>query len=119
MSAPKDVVVPAIAVVLILTGLIVAGGSWYVGELAIKQKHEMVRRGWTLQRVLVASRNLPAGRVLAREDLEPRDLPEQFVTDSLFTDARQLEGKTLFVPINKGTPLHPVWFAARDCGGQP
>ena len=109
----------AIAVVLILTGLIIGGGAWYVGELAVKQKHELVRRGWNLEPVLVAARSLPAGTVLKREDLEPRDIPEQFITDSLFTDVRQLEGKTLLAPIGKGTPLHPAWLDAHTCGATP
>jgi Flp pilus assembly protein CpaB len=117
---PPDRPPPAIPIVLILVALMLAGGAVVLGDYAVKQKYALVRRGWELKPVMVAVRELPAGTVLRREDLTPRDVPEQLVTASLFTDARALEGKTLFLPIFPGTPLHASFLAGpRACTGAP
>jgi Flp pilus assembly protein CpaB len=95
-----------VGVLLILLGLMCAGGAWVLGERAVEDKRAAVRRGWVMKKVIVAARDLPNGTVLKREDLAAADLPEQFATASLFTDTRPLEGKPIFGPISKGTPIH-------------
>lgn len=97
---------PALGVMLCLVGLMLAGGTWFGGTLIVKQKAIDVRRGWNLQRAMVAAADLPAGTVLRLEHLSPQDIPEQFTTAGLFTDARALEGKTLAFALPKGTPIH-------------
>lgn len=97
---------PAIAVVILLVAAMLAGGGWFLGAYAVKQKHTDVRRGWKLTRVIVAATDLPPGRKLTRDDLMVRDVPEQFATASLFTDPRALVGKTLTAEVSAGTPLH-------------
>jgi hypothetical protein len=55
--------------------------------------------------VIGTSTDVPAGTVLRLEQLAPVEIPEQFVTHSLTTDARQLVGKTLTIAVPKGTPI--------------
>ena len=105
---------PVVGAVLLAVALMLAGGAWVIGERAVAQKHDAVRRGWNFTKVVAEAKDLPAGSVLAREDLEPRDVPEPMVTASLFTDARAAEGKTLTSPLKKGTPLSPAAFADRS-----
>jgi len=104
---------PRAAAVMIAVALALAGLAWLSGEAAVQRKHDLVRRGWNLQPVLAAARDLSPGVPLSREDLVPRAIPEQFVTASLFTDARLLEGQVLAVPLSKGTPLHAATLVER------
>jgi len=68
------------------------------------------KRGWNLVTVLKAARDLEAGTVLARSDVEVGQLPEQFATASVVMplDASGLVGKTLTTPLKRGDT---VWLA--------
>lgn len=96
------------AVVILLVAVMLAGLGGFLGSHAVEEKRAAVRRGWSLKPVIVAATDLEPGRTLSRDDLTVRDVPEQLVTASLFTDARRVEGKTLVVRVSAGTPLHPA-----------
>lgn len=63
--------------------------------------------GWLLVPVLVMTRRLPGGSVLAAADLEVRRVPEQFVTTSAVSaDAvTRLPGQRLLVGVEQGDLL--------------
>jgi Flp pilus assembly protein CpaB len=77
--------------------------------------------GWNLAPTVAFARDLPAGAVLAREDLVERDLPEQMVSDSNVPMARESEavGQRLMASVVAGEPL--LWahlvcdHAAKTC----
>ena len=85
-----------------------------------KTDRELVT-GWNLAPTVAFARDLPAGAVLAREDLIERDLPEQMVSASNVSASRESEavGQRLVAPVVAGEPL--LWahlvcdHAAKKC----
>ena len=63
-------------------------------------------------RIFVAARDLPAGTVLKREDVEERSVPEAMVTRSLLNPASvaYLVDQRLVLPMLAGDPVQVPFF---------
>jgi Flp pilus assembly protein CpaB len=84
-------------------GLAVA--AWMLGDVVVESKHQAVRRGWGLTRAVVTAVDVSAGKTLALTDLEIREIPQQLMTGSLFTDANALVGRRASIALPHGTPI--------------
>jgi pilus assembly protein CpaB len=99
MSLPKG------AIALCIAGLLLAVAAHLLGGVIVENKRKSVRRGWTLSPVVVATTDVPAGALLARDQLEVREVPEQWGTPSLAADPQGLVGKRTSVALGKGAPI--------------
>lgn len=82
------------------------------------------KKGWNLVPVLVASADVMPGTRLTRAHLEPRTMPEQFVTSATVKPEQlgEVLGHPLRFVLPKGSMLTwprveldgPAWFAKRD-----
>jgi hypothetical protein len=54
---------------------------------------------------VVTAVDVSAGRTLALTDLELREVPNQLMTGSLFTDANALVGRRASIVMPQGTPI--------------
>ena len=99
MGLPKG------AIVLCIIGALIAACGYGLGSVAVERKYKDVRRGWTLSRTMVASVDIPAGSELTAAQLEPRDIPEQFITKSVVSTPDTLIGKRTAIALPKGTAI--------------
>lgn len=99
--------------------LFIVGNVWYA-----KKKVADTKRGWNLVPVLVVSKPISPGMRIGRENVEPRTLPEQFVSASVVTPERFQEvlGHRARFGLGAGETLlfssvemdGSAWFATRD-----
>ena len=85
------------------------GGVWLYGKWQLG----LARKGWALEPVVIARRDLPPGTVVTIDDLDQRSVPEMWVTASVITpdSASYVVNQPLNVPIAKGEPLRWAYFA--------
>lgn len=80
---------------------------------AIRVKEMNVRRGWNLVTVVVASTTIPEGTVVTADMISQRDIPEQFVTQSVVRPetSNLVLNQEVLVTLQPGDPLLWSQFA--------
>ncbi|MFT3709925.1 MAG: SAF domain-containing protein [Archangium sp.] len=123
--AERQSQIPRAVTVGVIIGLTIVGFEGLAVFALAKYQGKQVRRGWNLQEVLCATRDLKPGPVMAT-DAAPCNVPEQFVTETVLkpTDAAGLAKAPLIAELQKGSVLRwtdlatkapaPMLFATRD-----
>lgn len=111
--------------VFFLTGMIgLIGGGLIAGIVGFTQiqklRHEAreEQKGWTLERVVVASRDIPEGTVVDMEMLQQQPMPEQFVTGSAIRpdSVNYIVGQRLGTPLQRGDLFRWADFEGATAG---
>ena len=103
-----------------LVALICGALAFWGSQRYLSSYASSVERRWEQRymptRVVVAARELPAGHVLAGEDLASREMPSAFIPASSWKpDAvESLMGRTLAVSVSRGDPLTRSALIADD-----
>jgi len=69
------------------------------------------------QTIVVASRDLPAGSIISREDLESIEWPGSSMPEGFATQAGDVVGRGLIVEVRKNEPLLAWKLAEKEAGG--
>ena len=69
------------------------------------------------QTIVVASRSLPAGSIISREDLESIEWPGSSIPEGFATQAGEVVGRGLIVEVRKNEPLLAWKLAEKEAGG--
>ncbi len=97
--------------VFFLTAMIgLIGGGLIAGIMGCSQSQELreearaERKGWTLENILVASRDIAEGTVVNMEMVQPHPIPERFVTGSVVRpdSVNYIVGQRLGTPLQQG-----------------
>jgi hypothetical protein len=85
------------------------------GLLAGQYSARPTRLGWAPHEYLAFTRDLPAGHVLSRDDVERATGPEQFFTDTALpaADDTTVAGRRLEVPVARGQVVSRTLFVPR------
>ncbi|MGC4120967.1 MAG: Flp pilus assembly protein CpaB [Myxococcales bacterium] len=78
-----------------------------VAYLGLQREKKIVRAGWNLVPVIVASQDIPEGTTVTFEMLSQRPIPEQFVTSSVVKpdSASYVVGQKVLVPVQAGDAM--------------
>ena len=69
------------------------------------------------QTIVVAARDLPAGTIVLREDVESVEWPGSTIPDGFATQAGEVVGRGLIVEVRKNEPLLGWKLAEKEAGG--
>ena len=90
-------------VIAIVLGLLAGVIAWQ----SIERKRMEVQKGWNLVQVVVAGQDVPAGTTLDLDMIAQRDIPSQFVTNSIVRpeSANLVVGQKVLVRLQTGDPI--------------
>jgi Flp pilus assembly protein CpaB len=101
----SSMIVVAVVVGLLVSVGLFGGGGLVFSELWGERAAKRARLGWALKPVLVAAHDLAPGDVLQPGDLVPRDIPEQFITDTVLRPGDSAERQVVLVPVTQGAAM--------------
>jgi pilus assembly protein CpaB len=101
--------------------LIAAGASGllagYVALVYVSEEPAPLQAATPSQTIVVASRDLPAGSIVRREDVETMGWPGSAVPEGFAMQAGEVVGRGLIVEVRKNEPLLDWKLAQREAGG--
>ncbi len=91
---------------LVVAGLLALLAGVFVWRYLEEKKLE-IRKGWNLRQIVVAAREMPEGTIVSTDDVSQREVPEQFVTDSVITpeNYNYIINQKISVPVKRGDPI--------------
>jgi pilus assembly protein CpaB len=91
---------------LVIAGVLALLAGFFVWRHIEETKQE-IRKGWDLKMIIVAQHDMAEGTLLAIDDVSQREVPEQFVTDSVITPENYnfVLGQKLAYPVKGGDPI--------------
>lgn len=106
LSPSLRILVTLSAVAIVCGGLAFWGSQRYLAEYSASVEHKWKTR-YAPTRVIVAARDLEAGRILETADLASREMPAAFIPSGIWKpdQANVLLGRALLVDLSRGDPL--------------
>ena len=103
---------------MMLTGATFSGLlAGYVALVYVNSDPVPLEAATTARSIVVASRDLPAGTILRREDLETIDWPGSAVPEGFAGQAGEVVGRGLVVEVRKNEPMVDWKLADKEAGG--
>jgi pilus assembly protein CpaB len=100
----------------VLAIAILAGGSLAYGTYNFMQSAPAAAAPIATQPVIVAAADLQIGTALKKEDLQVINFPQGTAPEGSFSQATDLVGRGLIVPIVKNEPVLAAKLASKDAG---
>ncbi len=101
--------------------LIGAGASGllagYVALVYVSEEPAPLQAAVPSQTIVVAARDLPAGAIVRREDVETVSWPGSVIPEGFATQAGEVVGRGLIVEVRKNEPLLAWKMADKEAGG--
>lgn len=91
-----------------ICGFLVAGlSAVLINSCIVDREKAREERGWTLQHIVTASRDIDEGGELRMELMQQQAIPEQFATESVVRpeSINEVVGRTLRVDVRAGDPI--------------
>lgn len=106
LSPSLRILVTLSIVAIVCGGLAFWGSQRYLAEYSASVEHKWKTR-YAPTRVIVAARDLAAGRILETADLASREMPAAFIPSGIWKpdQANVLLGRALLVDLSRGDPL--------------
>jgi pilus assembly protein CpaB len=110
----------AATIALALIALVFGGLAFFGSQRYLAESTAAIEAQWRSRyspiKVLVASRDLPAGYALQSEDLARRDVPSAFVPAGSIDESNlgQALGRQLLIAVGAGEPISTAQLASQD-----
>jgi len=103
---------------LMLIGASVSGLlAGYVALVYVSAEPTPLEAAEPAQTIMVAARDLPAGTIVLREDVESVEWPGSTIPEGFATQAGEVVGRGLIVEVRKNEPLLGWKLAEKEAGG--
>lgn len=89
----------------------------YVALVYVSEEPAPLQAAVPSQTVVVAARDLPAGAILRREDVETISWPGSMMPEGFTTQAGEVVGRGLITQVRKNEPLLDTKLAQKEAGG--
>lgn len=89
----------------------------YVALVYVSEEPAPLQAAVPSQTVVVAARDLPAGAILRREDVETISWPGSTMPEGFTTQAGEVVGRGLITEVRKNEPLLDAKLAQKEAGG--
>ena len=100
----------------VLAIAILAGGSLAYGTYNFMQAGPATATGIPTQPVVVAAADLQIGTALKKEDLQVIDFPQGAAPEGSFSQANDIVGRGIIVPMVKNEPVLAAKLASKEAG---
>jgi len=104
-------------VFLVFVLAIGAGGAFALGTYNYVQKMPTKTVSIPTKPVMVAAADLQTGEEISREDIRVIEWPVNAMPANAFTDANQVLGRGLIMPMIQNEPFLPMKLASKEAGG--